>query len=426
MQGSEKRNKISNNKNGLKGGLLLSNFNAKNNLNTKKLFFERLKYASQALTEGGPKGTFKNFSFSERVMYGRIKKDHKAISLNPSYLKNIKSRNKPKKQLRAINFVADAFEKVVLEFEKAAISGKLDDTDPYLYKVTAHRAFVDPVKSYRTYNNRLINLFTNKFLSKKRKEQIYNFSSFLDFFNTFILQSSKTLPITYTSFITSNFCGPLNSGLAIHIADLDASNDSQKEQFINSKNFKFYKIIAEKHGFSINKNVPWVLIADIASPPMLRYASLYGFSSDNSILDGCYFLAHTKDIENLQSLTLRAYNNLIRLEPKNIKINDFGIRHSVCRVPISAEQVLEEYPNKNWVDIYIDIRYIEQRNPGSLANLSTIKRNAKAIQAAQGTLQMQEYVNNSIFGFDNFNGSYSKNFSKKFLNDTGIQTKPTY
>jgi hypothetical protein len=405
----------------------MANFQGKNKQTIKKLFYERLKYSSQAFPSNESLvGVIKNFQFAERAMYGRINKEHIAISLNTSEMKTLKSTKDPKKQTMVVNFVADAFENFIIEFQKASISGKLDADDPYLFDVKAYRGFIDPVKGYRDYTSKIINIFNTKFLTKERRETINDFSSFFVLFSSYLSEISESLPITFGSYITSIYSGALNTGLAIHISDLDASNDSVKEEFINSTNFQFYKVTAEKHGFSINKNAPWILTADIASPSMLRYSSRYGFDSEDSILSGYYYKAYTKDIGNLKSLFYRAYSLLISEKPKNIKVNDFGMRNVTCRAELSLQEFGESYPDRKWVDFYVDIRYVEQHKPVSLAFMKIVKREAKSIQALSGTGAAQQYINTVIRGFDNHKGSFAQKVAKQqFKKDKKI-TKPTY
>ena len=95
-------------------------------------------------------------------------------------------------------------------------------------------------------------------------------------------------------------------------------------------------------------------------------------------------------------------------------------------MPISVRQFDRKYPDKNWVDMYVEIRYSEQSKPGSFARLKEIKRNAKEIQSVEGTTAMQNYVNLTIVGFDNYPGSFAKIVEKLNFSETGIKTKPTY
>jgi len=409
----------------------MAKFEGKNGQDIRKQFFERLNYSKRAFRStviGGLNNnlTIKDFNFAERSMYGRINKDHRPIILNPATLKIVNSRVKQRRQVKVVNFVADAFEALVTEMNKASFSGKIGADDPYLSNLKAYVGFVDPYKNYKTYNDKLSNLFINKFLTKERREQINDFSSFISLFSSFILEISNSLPITLNSFITSGFCGLANTGLAIHVSNLDASDDSIKEEFINSPNFPFFKLAAEKHGFSINKNVPWILVADIASPSMQRYSANYGIPDETAILSGCFLSTYQRDIQNLQRLSFTTYSKFIAQSPRNTIVDGFGIRAGECRVPISVRQFDRKYPDKNWVDMYVEIRYSEQSKPGSLARLKEIKRNAKEIQSVEGTTAMQNYVNLTIVGFDNYPGSFAKIVEKLNFSETGIKTKPTY
>ena len=405
----------------------MTNFQGKNKQTIKKLFYERLNYSAKAFSSNESFiGVIKNFQFAERAMYGRLNKEHIAISINTSEMKSLKSTKEPKKQIMVANFVADAFENFVTEFQKASISGKIEVDDPYLFDVKAYRGFIDPVKGYRDYSSKIINIFNTKFLTKERRETINDFSSFSSLFSSYLIDISESLPITFGSYITSIYCGALNTGLTIHISDLDASDDAVKEQFINSSNFQFYKVTAEKHGFSINKNAPWILTADIASPSMLRYSSRYGFDSEDSILSGYYYKAYTKDIRNLKRLFYRAYSLLISQKPKNIKVNGFGIREATCRAQLPLQEFEDKYPDRKWIDFYVDTGYAEQHRPVSFAFMRNIKREAESIQALSGTGAAQQYINTVIRGFDNHKGSFAQKVAKQQFKIDKKITKPTY
>ena len=406
----------------------MANFQGKNGQNIKKQFFERLRYSvlGNVAEPDSSSNAVKDFGFAERPLYGRINKTHEIITVNPGNLTTIKSRKNPRKKIKAINFVSDAFEGLVLETNKAAFSGKLDSQDSYLYKLEAHKGFIDPINNFKLYNEKISNIFIETYLNEKRREQINDFSSFFNLFSSFLLEISNSVPITLNSFITSGFCNLLNTGLTIHVADLDASDDSAKEDFINSPNFSFFKLAAEKHGFSITKNVPWVLVADIASPAMHRYSTRYGFNDDQIILAGYFLKTYERDIQNLQKLSYITYNKFIARSPQNVIVSGLATRSRTCRAPISTQEFDRKYPDKNWVDMYIDIRYIEQGSPGSAASLNEIKRNARDIQSVNGTTAMQSYVNFSIRGFDNYNGSFAKAVEKINFTNTRTKTKPTY
>ncbi len=81
---------------------------------------------------------------------------------------------------------------------------------------------------------------------------------------------------------------------------------------------------------------------------------------------------------------------------------------------------------ENGLTFYVDIRYVEQHKPVSLAFMKIVKREAKSIQALSGTGAAQQYINTVIRGFDNHKGSFAQKVAKQqFKKDKKI-TKPTY
>lgn len=353
----------------------MSSFKGKNSQGTKELFYNRLSYSVDAFPPQAEPQPTKDFHFSEKMMYGRIDKRHQPIILNNFFLKPVKSQSgNTSGPLRAVNFVVDAFEAFVLEFKKAAFAGKLDDEDANLYNITAKRAFLDPNTRYKQYTESLRDIFLNKFLNQHRKLQINSFNAFMPLFLEFINTMSEVDCVTKSAFIPSSYCNPLVSGLTIYIANLDASDDSAKGAFIGSRNFEFYKIAAAKHGFSIDTNAPWKLIADIAGEGMLTYARRYGLNNENDILSNYYQRAYNRDIEDIQLMALNFYNAFVARNPRTRSVNSSGDVAVTCRVSITPEEVSNQYDNQYWLDKYIDIKYNELRTPGSEGKLVNLKK----------------------------------------------------
>ena len=392
----------------------MSNFGGKNGLTVKEAFYERLKYSSQAFPRDYsrrlvmPNG-IRDFNFAERNLYGRINKRHQAITLNTFFLKDLKSRRDPRRQMRAVNFVVDAFEGLVRDMQKAAVAGKIDDADRYLYRLAAHRSYINPRDRYQQYTQSLTDIFLNTFLNKQRSPKVISFETFLPVFEEFLTLMSEANPVTFTSFVTSRYCNSLVSGLTVFVADLDASDDSDKEAFINSRNFPFFQNAASKHGFVINKDVPWALTADIASEGMLRYSSRYGLASEDQILGAYYQRPYTGDVESIQRMAFTIYNSFVGRSPNSVVVDDSGMRRYTCRYPISLDSFNEKYPDKKWIDLYSEIRYNEHKKPLSKAKLQQIKVEAKSVmEATASTTDALDHINFNIFGFDKYNGTLAK------------------
>ena len=398
----------------------MSKFRAKNGQGARNLFGERINYKVNAFPYGPDNQLLppiKDFSFAEMRLYGRINKNHDVIIINPVRLAKIPTSVD---NLRAANFVVDAFEDMVRDFQKASFANKISSDDPYLSDLRATRGFIDPNSQYAVYVGNLVKYFTNHYLTPKSRRRIVNFSSFIPVFIRFLEETSAIRPITKTAFIASTFCDASISGLAIYVGGYNAGDDRVKEEFINSPNFSFFKSVALNRGFSIDQNTPWRLVANISSPPMLRYASRYGAPTEDAVLSRFYERGYGEDIINLKKLALECYNAFVALHPRNF---DAG---GVCMQPISLQDFVKEYPSLFWVDPYINVRYNEQKKPTSMAAKGIVGKQARDIYAASGIYGIIQHVNEVFRGFANFQGSFATQYLKQKNAKTGKHFKPSY
>ena len=412
----------------------MGRFNGNNRQRTARQFAERQNFSLNAYGRG--ENSFhpqpiRDFNFAERVLYGRIDKSHDPIFLKTSNLSPLLGQPTEGNILQAVNFVSDAFAKFVLSFESQAIRGRLDENDEYIFNITPKKSYVEVKQLYQNYMISLRDVFIYNFLTRERKESIIDFNSFLNMFFQYIMETVETLPITKTSFITSKLAGPLISGLCIEIANLDASDDSIKEEFINSPNFGQYKLIARNHGFSIDKQVPWRLVADIASPAMLRFSAPYGGTTESLVLRNFYSRPGGDDLLNIKRMAIDFYNTLVSLEPEFTVPTSFEelLRCGpkvITRTPVSVDDVLLNYPDNFWIDKYIDIRYIEQKKPISSGALQELKKTSKNFFLIAPPTFTVYHINNTIKTFDNFQGSFARRTLDIQNSETGQNTQPTY
>ena len=85
------------------------------------------------------------------------------------------------------------------------------------------------------------------------------------------------------------------------------------EKFIKSPNFEFYLLAAAKHGFFVDKNAPWRLVANLNSPRMKEYMSLNNLSISN-VFDTCFVKTYKYDLQNLR-LYLNSFMNFLSVFP---------------------------------------------------------------------------------------------------------------
>jgi len=398
----------------------MANFRGKNGQGVRNLFGERVNYMVNAFPMGAnnlPLPPIKDFSFAENRFYGRIDRNHDVIALNSSRLAAIPSGAGT---LRAVNFVVDAFEAMVQDFQKAAFGKRISNTDPYLATLEATKAFVDPNSEYAIYVGTLVKYCVGHYLTRERRQLITSFDSFVPVFIDFIKDTSLIQPITKPAFIASAYCDSSVSGLTIQLAALNAGDDTIKGEFIASPNFSFFKSVALKHGFSIDKNVPWRLTADISSPPMLNYAVRYGARNEAEVLSNFYGRVYGGDIINLKKLAIECYNSFVALYPKNL---DKG---GACLKPITLKEFVTSYPSTFWVDKYLDVRYNEQKKPISGPARKVLNKKVRDAQVIGGIPAALQVINEVLRGFANFEGSFSKQYLKQQNQKTGQNLKPTY
>jgi hypothetical protein len=394
----------------------MSRFRGNNRQRTLRQFLERRNFSLNAYGGGGvdlyPR-PIRDFNFAERVLYGRVNKVHDPITLRKTYLKSLADAPPEGPVLEALDFVADAFSAMATKWESLRLIGKISDTDEMLSTLKPQRAYADPQEHYAHYQESLRNTFLNSYLTPERNKSIVNFESFLKVFRQYVVEISATVPVTYIGFVPSTFAGPLISGLCIDVAQLDASDDAVKERFINSPNFGYYKLYARTYGFSIDKQVPWRLVADIASPQMLNFATSYGPNTEEEVLNNYYRRVGGRDLYYLQQMAIGFYNFLVDAEPTMRVSSDLfsACRHGaryITREPIDVSTALALFPFNYWVDMYIDVRYNEQRKPVSEAVLREVKSNAARLEDFQNAeFLILNYINNTIRTFDNFRGSYA-------------------
>ena len=406
----------------------MANFEGKNDLGSSELFYQRLKYSQQAFPRSNASlylHPVRDFSFAEYMLYGRINKNHNPISLLKNNLKKIEKVNNSRIEVTAVNFVADAFAQVVQEFQRASIQGKLDSSDPFLYDLKAYKGHVDLQVVYNNYKDSLKRVFFDVFLTDKRNQRILNFKSFVPIFLEYVAELVGSSVVTSTAFATTKFCPPSVSGLVISVSDLDPTNDEDKEAFITSPNFEYYLEVLKKHGFFVNKNRPWELVADIASPFMLQYAAAYGSNTENDVLRGYYQRLGGSGVEDLKRFAFDLYNEL-SLTKRFVRTTVNNQKARVCRKSIRFEDIDQIYTQNFWLDKYIDIRYAEQEFPISEGDIVSLKKDVPSYLATQGIRLTLALINDRLNGFANYNGSFSKIALGNEFARTGKKFNPTY
>ena len=425
--------------------------------NVEDLFEDRKEYKESTYpteNENGVKLPAPIDFWYEKTLYGRV--DERQI---PVYISAGEPKNSSRfKQIGhqgyvvALNFVVDAFLALKREFERRFAAGLLS-TDSLITELDVKAAYIDVDMLYEDHLASKSEIFINSFLSApKRNEQVKGFDDFLKQYVQFVEAYANLVPITKTAFINSQYCTPLISGLIVEIATDDHDEDEKKEEWLEDLNFSYYANSAKEHGFLVDKNAPWRLVADITSPKMkifmnpvipinypvcakkgeeykkypqiakLRnsYAKVlhnYGTNSPRTLFARYYKKSYLSDIENLQQDLIRMYEQFFKVNRtvKLIKtkacpgyelerINNLVQEIIVREDPISIDDLKNTYSENYWNEFYFLIRLKEEKLSMHKNRFNKIVKNANVLLQAEKNNKVDKnralwYINEAVRGF---------------------------
>jgi hypothetical protein len=257
-------------------------FLAKNTSGAKDAFRERTSYKKDAYPISAQSPAPIDVWY-DKGLYGKVTPDYNAVVTADNWeIGNIvvpvlKKLPGDGEQIFAMNFVADAFIELQEHMYNAANRGQLSAKDSVLLPFTAKRGWTSFENRYRRYFENLYTGFASTYLNQDQKyEKVRDINGFMSAFSGFLEQTLPDFPISSTGYVLSGRYPLVATGLVIEISDSDHGDDQEKyEEYISDKNFLFYIGAARKFGFTVDKNAPWRLIADIKSKNMQSYMSKY-------------------------------------------------------------------------------------------------------------------------------------------------------
>ena len=365
---------------------------------TKELFF------SEGHVNEGPEVFY--FDFIEYQMYGAIDLKGSSIFPNETNIKNFRGELGQPNNYRAFDFVTEMFEDVRINMRLAMTMGNLITTNPILKKMEIKRAYEPPKNTYGTIlANHLIN-YNQKLESSL--VSINNITSLDDYVKEFFVFSKENLdnqPITFSSFLQSNKNSLFSTGLALSIADIPFDDDNEKYQkFMSSNAFDYYKKICLNRGFRVNKNIPYILVADLTSPAIKPYLNL----TINETLNNYYDKSYNIDYLILRKYIINYYNILVERNPfiNNLKQCKTKITNNFFeRTLINENNIPSKFNDLFWINYYLDIRNLEL---GMIKGKSEIKKIKKYLKKYENKLDKSELIGyiDSMFRLETFRKPY--------------------
>ena len=315
--------------------------------------------------------------------YGLVDKSENILMLNEKFLKSLHglgagptgmrlknhegAANNPisSNQQYALNFVSDAFAdfRSHLAFRNPAAKVKGTPFD----RMKAKRAWVNADIRYNDYILHLFKVFRNSYLkNNKQDHKINNFDQFASLFlGEFAEALRPDLSMTRGMFLARS--GPESSGLCIDISLDNHGNDGVKAgTWLNDPVFNFFRYAAARHGFMIDKNAPWRLVANLNSPIMKKYMKRYDIYNTSGLFEKYFVKAYKYDIEILKVNMLKMYNQYVSDYPAvahprihNNENTRTTRNHVHMRNRIEQAEFDKKYDDEYWIKLYLPLRLKE-------------------------------------------------------------------
>lgn len=392
-------------------------YNAINEMTARALFLNREVYKDSALKDA-PVTVVRDFWSHEDIYYGRLDTDGNVVLPLQARLKPLPDTEA--NILYALDFVVEAFKDLKRIANRKMLDGclpveNLDGSEePYIGPFKPKRAFKSTITNYSSTLGSIYPLFVKKYLLENNQyHKVLDFESFIKAFRYFLKHAvGGSVPINLSSYALTPACSVLNTGLAIDISDdLSAGSDIEKEEnFINNPRMKFYMNLAQEHGFYIDKNVPWRLVANLGSPIMQDYIVKHfpSYAGTKSLFEEYFQSAVHKDIDIIKNYMVNYYNRLVANRPVEMVPNASNtcfIRKERHRV--TKQQVAEQYNDDYWIEMYVELRSVESTIGYDHQAVQFIIKNAQDLAKKIDNTRAIDYIDYKFRGVTSAPRSYA-------------------
>ena len=400
---------------------------AKNNLPARESIIKRADYSVNAIpflpeaNEPTLETTqLKDFLLNEKIFIGRVDGSFNPVFVNQKELDNFGPDSSTKVGLRV---VTEAYKDMKRKYDRDFAQGYINQNAPALTELSVKKAFINPFDNYK--NN--LRSRTEEFLSYVKNNRLINniegFDSFVNPFLQYIRDTGKERPITRSMYFLTRRYSPLSTGLAFEVDNASYSEDQYKiDAYYRQKNFQYFKNLASRYGFVIDKNIPWRLVADLNSPQMTPYVEkAFGFpGGSNYVLAVAYTQTYGDDIPSIINLMVQFYNRVAQHRRKTV-IKESGptvgaggrTAFNVCsrrgkvirRSQVDPRRIPNAYPDEFWLDMYARIRNTETGLDYDEAQIQQISTNAGNIVKRLDRASAMRYIISKFDNVQHFEGS---------------------
>lgn len=343
----------------------------------------------------------------DRNLYGKIDLDGDLVLLRESALDTLTSNSG--KTFYALNFVATMFNEMIVYMKNNMDVNNVPNKETIYKNLGAATSWGGIYGDYHDYILSLYGLFFSTVTKDGNLVGIENFDDFAKKFFNFIKTqvAGRGYPFTLSGYVASNSVTSLNSGLVIDLFKFNGADDVIKTDiFINDVNYDFYRHSASKHGFVIDKNIPWRLAANLKSDTMKAVMALPKFdvtyeNGSKNLFKRYYTKVYTLDMEMIRQYLYMMYNALAQSNPtyqkkiycgpsSRLKIKEFKIKQ------LSNQEKAAHIAENYWLEMFYRYRLMELKHDRTEEKIRGDLKKAKNILKYKGERKAIEFLYRKI------------------------------
>jgi len=370
----------------------MTDYTITNFTSLKDLFLERVIYEavfslpmdSDRVGPANIKGV-KNYWHNENLFYGKVNKKFQAIKVMNISLSAYESDGEI---FHLLPEVIQPFVQMKNLFTSRYKNGLLSE-DPYLSEIKIHKAFHSAEMDYDSYITKIVEKFNNDLIGSQKDSTVKTIKDYFDLFFEEIIESNEISNFSRTSYYMSPEVSSLSSGLSFDISPLNPSKNEDKQLFLDSFNFDFYRESAINFGFNINKNIPWRLSLNLSSPVIRPLLGSEVSDPVENYLNTRFSKTSTGELQYIASAILVGYNSFVDRKP--------SYRDGVCLFKRKKydfdELVGGKLPIGYFIKNYLKIKNKENANLYNSSELEKIYFNAMDLKGRPASKYIQSKFN---------------------------------
>jgi hypothetical protein len=340
-------------------------------------------------------------SWGDKKYYGIL--DNKGYVIYPKDTALVEYSNSNGVTHKNLLFVVDAFKEMKKYQQDLSKNNKSKNTSIYS-QLNVRESTSNVANLYIDYLNKLYVIFRDNILNQAAvKKDIKNISSFIQYFVKFIKIMTKISVFNRSTFIKSKFVPQSINGLKISLDTVGNNLDYRtiSNNYIDNPEFDLFIETAGKFGFYVDKNHPWMMVADLESPVMQKYAENYGLMSVDQIFSTCYYTAYTADLESLKNVILSFWNSFAASQGDTTTDNKIvGCKNVFVEISTLNQlniETFEQYFNVNWqLRMYLYTRILEERLDVTQNKFESLHQESCTINKFYDTEKSLLFINEKI------------------------------